>query len=136
MQTYIDFQMKDDILIVGIAGDLDHHQATRIREEIDKTLDTFICKNLIFDFTMLEFMDSSGIGVVMGRYNKIKDKGGRVVIAGGSKYVHMILEMAGIFTIIDKFENILLALQSYPNIEENNSVLDIHDIKKEFMEIV
>ena len=113
MQTYMDFQMKDDILIVGITGDLDHHQATQMREEIDKTIDAFKCKNLILDFTMLEFMDSSGIGVVMGRYNKIKEKGGKMVIAGGSKYVHMILEMAGIFTIIDKFDNLFCALESY-----------------------
>ena len=134
MQTYIDFQMKDDILIVGIAGDLDHHQATRIREEIDKTIDAFLCKNLIFDFSMLEFMDSSGIGVIMGRYNKIKEKGGSVVVAGGSKYVHMILEMAGIFTIIHKYENIFEALQSYTSMEEKVSMLDIHAIKTETME--
>ena len=111
MQTYVDYQMKDDILIVCIVGDLDHHQANRIREEIDKTIDTFSCKNIIFDFSKLEFMDSSGIGVVMGRYKKIRENDGKVAVTGCSKYIFMILEMAGIFTIIKNYNNLELALK-------------------------
>ena len=122
MQTYIDFHMKDDILIVSIAGDLDHHQATRMREEIDKTMEAFRCQNLIFDFSKLDFMDSSGIGVVMGRYNKVREKSGRTAIAGGSKYVHMILEMAGIFTIIEEYFTVEEALASYENTVEEEQL--------------
>lgn len=111
MQTYLDFKMKDDVLIVNIVGDLDHHQATQAREEIDKTIETFKSKNLIMDFSRVEFMDSSGIGVVMGRYNKVKEKGGEILIIGCSKYVKLILEMAGIFTIINCFDNLDEALK-------------------------
>ena len=122
MQTYIDYQMKDDILIVSIAGDLDHHQATTMREDIDKTMEAFKCKNLIFDFTKLEFMDSSGIGIVMGRYNKVKEREGRITIAGGSKYVHMILEMAGIYTIIEKHSTVDKAIASYEEISGEEEI--------------
>lgn len=111
MQTYLDFKMKDDVLIVSIVGDLDHHQATQAREEIDRTIEAFKSKHLIMDFSKVEFMDSSGIGVVMGRYNKVKEKNGEISIIGCSKYVKLILEMAGIFTIMDCYNTLDEALR-------------------------
>ncbi|QHI73329.1 anti-sigma F factor antagonist [Aminipila terrae] len=122
MQTYLDFQMKDDVLIVSIVGDLDHHQATQAREEIDRTIEAFRSKNLILDFSKVEFMDSSGIGVVMGRYNKVKEKGGEILIIGCSKYVKLILEMAGIFTIIGCYEELGEALEKFQLIDEQMEV--------------
>lgn len=122
MQTYLDFQMKDDVLIVNIVGDLDHHQATQAREEIDRTIEAFKSKHLIMDFSKVEFMDSSGIGVVMGRYNKVKEKGGEILIIGCSKYVKLILEMAGIFTIIGCCENLNEALEKFQFIDEKMEV--------------
>ena len=103
---HLDFSMIDDILISSISGELDHHGAGRTREDIDKTIDTFHSKHLVMDFSEVSFMDSSGIGVVMGRYKKVKDKGGKVYITGCSEYVQRILEMAGIFTIIKQSNNI------------------------------
>ncbi len=122
MQTYLDFKMKDDALIVSIVGDLDHHQATQAREEIDRTMEAFKSKNLIMDFSKVEFMDSSGIGVVMGRYNKVKEKKGEILITGCSKYVKLILEMAGIFTIMDCCESLDEALGKFHPIDEQMEV--------------
>lgn len=122
MQTYLDFQMKDDVLIVNIVGDLDHHQATQAREEIDRTIEAFKSKHLIMDFSKVEFMDSSGIGVVMGRYNKVKEKGGEILIIGCSKYVKLILEMAGIFTIMSCCESLDEALGKFQLIDEQMEV--------------
>lgn len=118
MQTYLDFQMKDDVLIVNIIGDLDHHQATQAREEIDKTIEVFKSRHLILDFSKVEFMDSSGIGVVMGRYNKVKEKNGEILITNCSKYIKLILEMAGIFTIIRYCNNLDEALGAFQLIDE------------------
>ncbi|QIB69865.1 anti-sigma F factor antagonist [Aminipila butyrica] len=122
MQTYLDFQMKDDVLIVSIVGDLDHHQATQAREEIDRTMDAFKSKNMILNFSKVEFMDSSGIGVVMGRYNKVKERGGEIRICGCSKYVRLILEMAGIFTIIRCCDDLYEALETFQVMEEQMEV--------------
>lgn len=108
---HIDFQMTDEILIATLTGELDHHSATVIREEIDKTIEAFLSKHLIFDFGKVGFMDSSGIGVIMGRYKKISQLGGQVIIVGCSDYVHRILEMAGIFTIADKQNSLEDAIQ-------------------------
>ncbi|MDD4564324.1 MAG: anti-sigma factor antagonist [Eubacteriales bacterium] len=102
----IEFEMTDDILIVNLDGELDHHFSTVIREEIDKTIDTFHSKHLIFNFEKVDFMDSSGIGVIMGRYNKISQLKGRLLITGCSEYIDRILEMAGIYTIATRMKSV------------------------------
>ncbi len=98
----IEFEMTDDILIADLDGELDHHTSTVVREEIDKTVEAFHSKHLIFNFQKVTFMDSSGIGVIMGRYNKISQLGGRLVITGCNEYIDRILDMAGIYTIADR----------------------------------
>lgn len=98
----LDFQMTDDILIASACGELDHHSAGIVRDEIDETMEAFHCRHLILDFQKVTFMDSSGIGVVLGRYNKVTKKGGRLFVAGCSDYIEKILYMAGVFTIVDR----------------------------------
>ena len=99
------FQVTDDILVVTVSGELDHHYATGLRAEIDEAMDAFRCRNLVMDLEKVTFMDSSGIGVVFGRYNRIIKKGGQLVISGCSEYVEKILYMAGVFTVIEKEKN-------------------------------
>lgn len=98
----IGFQMTDDILVASVCGELDHHSAAIVREEIDSTMDAFQCRNLVLNFREMTFMDSSGIGMVMGRYNKVKGKQGELLLAGCSGYVEKILSMAGIFSLVSK----------------------------------
>lgn len=129
MQTYLDFKMKDDVLVADIAGDLDHHQAAQAREEIDKTIDTFKTKHLVLDFSKVEFMDSSGIGVVMGRYNKVKEKGGNIILIGCSKYVKLILEMAGIFTIVSCCDSLEEAFKELISTEKDDELEGAEDGK-------
>lgn len=103
---HLKFQMTDDILIASAAGELDHHSAVTVRDEIDETMEAFCCKHLILDFQQVTFMDSSGIGVVLGRYNKVTKKGGRIFLTGCSSFVGKILYMAGIFTVVDRQKNV------------------------------
>lgn len=95
------FQVIGDILIANAHGEVDHHRASKLRDEIDEAMIAFHCKNLIFDLEKVTFMDSSGIGVVLGRYNKILQKGGRFIITGCSEYIERILQMAGVFSVIE-----------------------------------
>ena len=94
------FNVAGDILVAELFGELDHHGAGTVRKDIDDEISRFNTKNLIFDFAKVTFMDSSGIGVVLGRYRKLTEKGGHVAIAGCSKTVKNILNMAGIFSLI------------------------------------
>jgi len=117
----IEFEMTDDILIADLDGELDHHTSAVIREEIEKPVDDFHSKNLVFIFEKVTFMDSSGIGVIMGRYNKISQLGGRLVITGCNEYIDRILDMAGIYTIADRIQTVaesIEKLESETNDEE------------------
>lgn len=96
------FQVTDDILVVSVSGELDHHHAGKLRDDIDEAMCAFHCRDLVMDLEKVTFMDSSGIGVVFGRYNKILKKGGRLILTGCSEYVEKILYMAGVFSAIKK----------------------------------
>jgi stage II sporulation protein AA (anti-sigma F factor antagonist) len=102
----IEFEMTDDTLIANLYGELDHHTSSVVREEIDKTVEAFHSKHLIFNFQKVTFMDSSGIGVIMGRYNKISQLGGKLIVTGCNDYIDRILDMAGIYTIATKMTSV------------------------------
>ena len=99
-QLEVIFSIFDDVLTAELFGELDHHQATGVREAIDREINEYDTKNLILDFSKVRYMDSSGIGMVLGRYRKLDEKGGSVVISGCSAVVPNILNMAGIFSLM------------------------------------
>lgn len=98
------FNIKESILVAELFGELDHHAAQKVREDIDSTMETYDVSDLVFDFNKVSFMDSSGIGVILGRYRKLTPRGGRVVISCCSVSIRNILNMAGVFSIIDYFD--------------------------------
>ena len=87
-------------IIVNIKEDLDHHAATELRKAVDAKIKSSNAINVIFNFSKVDFMDSSGIGVIMGRYKIAKILGGKVVIYGVKKQVRRIIEMSGIDKLI------------------------------------
>ncbi len=87
-------------LLVRLTGELDHHTAAKIKEEIDSKMCSTNAVNIVFDFSELGFMDSSGIGMIMGRYKKVRTLGGRVAAYGVKAQILRIMEMSGIDKII------------------------------------
>lgn len=97
-------------LVVKIQSDLDHHLAVQIRRAVDAKIKSSNAINIIFDFGMVDFMDSSGIGMLMGRYKMTNILGGKVIIFGVKKHIRRIIDMSGIDKIInicDSYENSL-----------------------------
>lgn len=94
------FAVSEHILIAELLGELDHHAAEHVREDIDDAVRENSASCLILDFSKVRYMDSSGIGVVLGRYRKLSASGGEVVIASCSETVKNILNMAGIFSLM------------------------------------
>lgn len=84
-------------LIVRVAGELDHHYTDEIRYRIDSEIMKPYVHKVVFDFNKLTFMDSSGIGMIVGRYKKIKAVGGSIYIMCNNNTVRKILEMSGVF---------------------------------------
>ncbi|WZL74536.1 anti-sigma F factor antagonist [Clostridiaceae bacterium 35-E11] len=108
----IHFETIDNNLIIALNGELDHHSAEEMREEIDKKIDSNHIKNIIFDFKDMNFMDSSGIGVVIGRYKKVSKLGGQAAVININNRVERIFKMSGLFNIVRKFENKQQAIES------------------------
>lgn len=107
----IEFELSDDIIAAILTGELDHHSTLCVRTDIDHAMEVYRAKHLVLDFSGVGFADSSGIGMIMGRYNKVKEKSGRIVLCGCSPYMKKILEMAGIFTIIPEASDRASAMQ-------------------------
>ncbi len=88
-------EYDEGILIIKISGDIDHHSAKPLREEIDTNLYLYRASTVILDLAGVDFMDSSGLGLILGRYTKINDLGGRLIIANPDDSVAKILALAG-----------------------------------------
>lgn len=96
-------EVENNILVVYLDGELDHHSAEEVREDIDTAIDSKNIKNLVFELSNMKFMDSSGIGVVIGRYKKISSIGGKVGVVISNPHIDRIFQMAGIYKIIHKY---------------------------------
>ena len=97
------FDVMENTLIVEFFGELDHHGAEKAREKIDAAMDNYMAKMLVLDFSKVTFMDSSGIGMVLGRYRHMGESSGNMAIVGCSQNIRNILNMAGVFSIIDYY---------------------------------
>ena len=86
---------NDTDLIARITGDIDHHSAPGIREEIDRLLLEQKPKRLMLDLSGTDFMDSSGLGLILGRKRKTEEIGARLVLVNPTEGCLKILRLAG-----------------------------------------
>lgn len=106
------FERKHNVLIVRLSGELDHHEASILREKWQKELSNHEVKHVILNLADVTFMDSSGIGVVLGRYKEISYAGGELVICSVIDSLKRIFEMSGLFKIIRLEDTEIEALDS------------------------
>ena len=107
---YVEFDKRDSNLVVHLIGELDHHNAQEVRHKIDDIIDKDAIKNLVLDFSSVTFMDSSGIGVVIGRYKRMSSKNGQIAITSINNNIKRVFELSGIFRIIKTYDKIEDAL--------------------------
>lgn len=106
-------------LIAEINGELDHHAATKIRQTIDNAAKLHRMHDLILDFSQLEFMDSSGIGMIVGRYKLFESMGGKVILTGVSTNMLRLIRLSGLHKILPMADSLNEALEF---IEEGRTV--------------
>ena len=92
-------ETKDNLIIVRLKGDLDHHIAREIKDEIDGLIILKRINRIAFDFKNVSFMDSSGIGLIMGRYKKIKPMEGEIFVCNLGVSIQRIFKLSGLFKI-------------------------------------
>lgn len=99
--TYLEFSLDNDVLRVKIKGDIDHHSAKRTRESIDNQILSKKPIIIILELNAVEFMDSSGLGLILGRYTIASEIGARLILYRPNRRIRKILELAGIERIME-----------------------------------
>ncbi len=95
------FDVRGTTLFVKLPPEIDHHNAEELRKEADRLLKKRLIRRMVFDFEKTVFMDSSGIGMIMGRYKIMRFMGGDVTAVHVNDRMRRILKMSGICKLID-----------------------------------
>ncbi len=101
-----DFHIGRNALIFHLRGEIDQYAAAELRERIDIEIESSPKRNLIIDLKDVELMDSSGIGLIVGRYKLITSIGGNFAVCSASDYVRKMLELSGITKIIKHYKTV------------------------------
>ena len=96
---------EDKLLIMEITEEIDHHTTEKIRRRADYEIQRYMPKKALFDFNNVSFMDSSGIGMVVGRYKLLAMLGGSLELANVNPSLERVFEMSGVSKIIPIHKN-------------------------------
>lgn len=88
--------VNGEVVTAYLDGEIDHHTASVMRNEIDSSIEKNMPSMLILDFRDVTFMDSSGIGLVMGRYKALKPIGGELHVTNTSPQIYKVMKLAGL----------------------------------------
>ncbi len=102
----ITYDEKKRLLCIGFEGEIDHHTCLEMAKRVDDAIHKYLPSTVIFDFAKVSFMDSSGIGMLLGRYKKLLRIGATATIQNISEDIEKILGMSGIFKIIPLQEEV------------------------------
>ena len=100
----ITYEAYEDTLIIHMPKELDHHNCRKLKTDTDLMLEENCVRRIIFDFEKTEFMDSSGIGILLNRYKQMAGSGGTVTIYGVNAQVGRVLAIGGIGRIMKYFD--------------------------------
>ena len=98
-----DFQVINEYLMIRLPAELDHHLAQYFCQKADEYLLNPCIRHIVFDFERTSFMDSSGVGMIMGRYRKVNRLGGKIYILHGGSHILRIFRISG----MEKYINVV-----------------------------
>ncbi len=101
---------RGNVLVVSLSGELDHHSADELRQAIEKELDKDIARHILLDLSQLVFMDSSGVGVLLGRYRRVLAQGGKMAAYALHPHLKRLYELAALSKVIPAFASESLAV--------------------------
>ena len=98
------YYLSDKLLVLKITEEIDDYSVQRIRRKADYEIERYMPRKVIFDFDCVTFMDSAGIGMVIGRYKEVSMLGGKLELANMSETVRRIFQMSGVLKIIPEVD--------------------------------
>jgi stage II sporulation protein AA (anti-sigma F factor antagonist) len=112
MPVELKLKRAGETLIIRMEGELDHHAVDSFRDKIDSKLALQEIRHVLFNFAGVRFMDSSGLGMVLGRYKLVSEKGGKVMACSLGPRVERVFDLAGLQTRIPVFATEREALEN------------------------
>ncbi len=97
--------IKKNIMYVRLEGELDQYTVEDLRVRTTELIERYQIRYLVLNFHKLEFMDSSGVGYIIGRYNRLKKKAGGVVLCSLSEYIWKLVLLSGLHKICTIMKN-------------------------------
>ena len=101
MKLDVKYLKEDKLLLLKITEELDHHTAEKIRRKADYEIERYIPRKVVLDFNQVSFMDSAGIGLILGRYKNVSILGGTLELINVTETVKKILNMSGVNKLIN-----------------------------------
>ena len=108
----LELNINGSALVARPDCEIDHLSAERLRGQIDAAFDNSSCRHIVFDFSQVGFMDSSGIGMIIGRYKNAEKRGGRLALAAMSGEMGRLFQISGLAKIITRAATVEEALQT------------------------
>jgi len=103
VSVLLDVELKQDTLVVRPSGELDLGVADYLRGALEEALNQEQVRNIVFNLAGVSFVDSSGLGVLLGRYKRVSRNGGKVFIVSPQPQVRRILDLSGLLRIMSEF---------------------------------
>lgn len=100
----ISVMQQSEIITASLYGELDHHTAAKAKDELDRLIRRYRNSDLILDLKNLSFMDSSGLGVILGRYKALKAAGHSMYVKNPNRQIEKVFNVSGIYKIIKKLK--------------------------------
>lgn len=104
--------IANNALIVKFIGDVDNLVCESYKNKLETIINENKYKKVIMDFSNVTFIDSSGLGLILGRYNQLKKYNGNLYMTGVNKQAEKIFNIAGIWTIMDRYDNLEQAIKT------------------------
>jgi len=89
-------------IVVRLSGELDHHSAGQVRTTLDAVLCDVTVREMQLDLAGITFMDSAGLGVVLGRYRLLAARGGKLIVSNVCTSVDRIFRMSGLYALVER----------------------------------
>ena len=99
----VEFEKTGDVLVAALKGEIDLHVAAPLREALDRAIEGLAFRHLVIDFRGVTFIDSTGLGVLLGRYRRVAGAGGTVAVTGLSSAVRRVVELSGLLRVTKEF---------------------------------
>ena len=95
------YEADGQALIIHLPKELDHHNCRNLKYETDLLMEENYINKIVFDFSQTEFMDSSGIGLIMGRYRMMGMRGDCIQATGVNSYIEKLLHLSGVYKFVE-----------------------------------